>query len=105
MSEEKQRHHLFHRKEDNEEQVPGQSADIMYGAGNVEADEYENALKEEKHHKRMEELGGLGAAATGEFVLVSYLYNIFILIFTSMRCIFFNVFLSYTQWNSIEFLS
>ena len=59
----------------------------MYGAGNVEADEYENALKEEKHHKRMEELGGLGAAATGEFALVSYLYNIFILIFTSMRCI------------------
>ena len=94
MSEEKQRHHLFHRKEDNEEQVPGQSAD-----------EHEKAVKEEKHHKHMEELGGLGAAATGEFALVSYLYNIFILIFTSMRCFFFNVFLSYTQWNSIDFLS
>ena len=95
MSQEKHHHHLF--KEDSDEQVPGQSADIMYGAGNVEADEQENALKEEEHDKRMEELGGLGAAATGEFALVSYLYNIFILIFTSMRCIFFNVFLSYTQ--------
>ena len=86
MSQEKQHHHLFHhnKEEDSDEQVPGQSVDkmygagnvqsnedMMYGAGNVQSDEYENALKEEKHHKHMEELGGLGAAATGEFALVT----------------------------------
>ena len=61
MSQEQQHHHLF--KEDSDEQVPGQSAD-----------EHEKAVKEEKHHKHMEELGGLGAAGTGEFALVSYLF-------------------------------
>nr|ADE76303.1 unknown [Picea sitchensis] len=67
MSQEKQHHHLFHRKEDGDEQVP-QSAD-MYGAGNAETVDHEKALKEEKYHKHMEELGGLGIVGTGGFAL------------------------------------
>jgi hypothetical protein len=67
MSQEKQHHHLFHRKEDGDEQVP-QSTD-MYGAGNAQSVDHEKALKEEKHHKHMEELGGLGIGATGGFAL------------------------------------
>jgi len=68
MSEEKQHHHLFHHhREDDEEQVP-QSVD-MYGEGNAQSYEYDNALKEEKHHKHMEELAEAGALATGGFAL------------------------------------
>jgi len=69
MSEEKQHHHLFHHhREDDEEQVP-QSVD-MYGEGNAQSYECDNALKEEKHHKHMEELAEAGALATGGFALV-----------------------------------
>jgi len=67
MSQEKQHHHLFHRKEDGDEQVP-QSTD-MYGAGNAQSVQHEKALKEKKHHKHMEKLGGLGTVATGAFAL------------------------------------
>ena len=89
MSEEKHHHHLFHHKKEDENPnassevvyaettatfVDGdgevtQSADV-YGAGNVKSDEYEKALKEEKHHKRMEHLGELGAVAAGAYALV-----------------------------------
>jgi hypothetical protein len=68
MSEEKQQHHMFQRKEDGDEQVP-KTADV-YGAGNAQSVQYEKALKEEKHHQHMEQLGGLGAVGTGGFALV-----------------------------------
>lgn len=55
MSDEKHHHLFHHHKEDGGEQVI-ESTDV-YAAGNV--DEYEKARKEEKHHKHMEEVGGL----------------------------------------------
>ncbi len=67
MSEERRQHHLFHRKEDGDEQI-GQDTD-MYGAGNAQSGEYEKALKEEKHHKNLEHVGEAGALATGGFAL------------------------------------
>jgi len=81
MSEEKQHHHLFnHKKEENtpsavvysettygDEEVI-QSTDV-YGVGNVKSDEYEKALKEEKHHKQKEHFGEMGAVAAGAFAL------------------------------------
>ena len=41
----------------------------VYGAGNVKSDEYEKALKEEKHHKQKEHLGEMGVVAAGAFAL------------------------------------
>jgi len=81
MSQEKQHHHLFHRKEDGDEQLP-QSSTNVYGAENNQSGEYEKALKEEKHHKHMEHLGEAGALATGGFALVSiFLYLNFLIYF------------------------
>ena len=53
-----QRHHHFHHHKEEE---------------NQNATPYEKAMKEEKHHKRMEHLGELGAVAAGTFALVIYI--------------------------------
>lgn len=61
MSENKheQHHHFHHHKSQNTDS---------------EATPYEKAMKEEKHHKRMEHLGELGAVAGGTFALVLYIF-------------------------------
>lgn len=58
MSENKH-HHFHHHKNQN---------------ANSEGTPYEKAMEEEKHHKRMEHLGELGAVAAGTFALVLYIY-------------------------------
>nr|ABR18403.1 unknown [Picea sitchensis] len=92
------RHHLFHRKEENEGNV-NVSSDYAYGSGadqgaygssdyqtgsdynaasgyntgsayqQDQTSEYERSQKEEKHHKRMEHVGELGTMAAGAYAL------------------------------------
>lgn len=68
MSENKH-HHFHHHKNQN---------------ANSEATPYEKAMEEEKHHKRMEHLGELGAVAAGTFALVLYIYLSYSVIFSKL---------------------
>jgi len=68
MSENKH-HHFHHHKNQN---------------ADSEATPYEKAMKEEKHDKRMEHLGELGAVAAGTFALVLYIYISYSVIFSKL---------------------
>ncbi|KAH6800142.1 hypothetical protein C2S52_000606 [Perilla frutescens var. hirtella] len=68
MSEKKHHHHhhLFHRHEEEEKPVEVAVTYENTEAVSYGADDYE---KEEKHHKRKEHLGEMGALAAGAFAL------------------------------------
>lgn len=93
MAEEHHHHHLFHHKKEDETPVEavaytetatyGGPTNGGYGGySQVEAVVVETPVepevdyrKEEKHHKRHEHLGELGATAAGAYALVIIIYK------------------------------
>ena len=72
MAEEKHhQHHLFHHHKEEKPVEAVAYSDTTYsgGYGGEPAHDYE---KERKHHKHLEQLGGLGAVAAGAYALVYF---------------------------------
>ena len=75
MTEKKhQKHHHHHHKEGESKNA---ASGVVYSDRQNELN-YEKARKEEKHHKRMEHLGEMGAVAAGAFARVLYIFNLFL---------------------------
>jgi hypothetical protein len=68
MAEEKHHHHLFHHHKDGEK-ISDLEFTTTFEAAGTEVD----YKKEEKHHKHVEQLGNVGAAAAGAIALVIYI--------------------------------